>query len=77
MKVTRVIAEQYAKDHGLEPVQIDGIPDGFAFIEPDVTIGENTHIGSYVAIIPLSDNEIIKSPYKDQLLDIYNLCQKK
>lgn len=42
MKITRANVEQYAKEKGLEPIQIDGVPEGFAWKQPDVTIS-TTH----------------------------------
>lgn len=55
MKITRANVEQYAKEKGYEPVQIDGIPEGFSFIEPDITIGDILHKGRIVKFKPLVD----------------------
>ena len=55
MKITRANVETYAKTYGLEPIQIDGIPEGFAWREPDVTIGNKTHKGRIIKFSPLKD----------------------
>ena len=33
MKTTRAQVDVFIKDKGLEPIQIDGIPEGFSFIK--------------------------------------------
>ena len=33
MRITRATVEQYAKEKGLEPIQIDGIPEGFSWVK--------------------------------------------
>lgn len=58
MKATRVNVEEWAKTKGLEPVQIDGIPEGFSWIEPDITINGVEHKGRILKIKPLSEFEI-------------------
>lgn len=55
MKITFANVKDWAEQRGLEPVQIDGIPEGFSFKEPTVTISNKEHIGGYVAYIPFSD----------------------
>ena len=57
MKITRANVEEYAKSKGLEPVQIDGIPEGFSFKQSDITIAGKTHLGPYLAFIPLANWE--------------------
>jgi hypothetical protein len=57
MKITRANVEVYAKKLGLEPVQIDGIPEGFSFKEPDLTIGDKTHKGRIIKFKPLAEWE--------------------
>lgn len=54
MTTTRALVLQEAADKGWEAVQIDGIPEGFAWQAPDVTIGGTLHPGRYYAFIPLS-----------------------
>lgn len=75
MKVTLANVTEYVKALGYEPVQIDGIPEGFSFKAPNLTIGDKEHIGGYVAFIPLrSWEEIsrINAPTQERLLEIYN-----
>lgn len=55
MKITRANVMVYAAAKGYEPVQIDGIPEGFSFKEPDIEIGGKVHEGQYVAFVPLKD----------------------
>ena len=55
MRITRANVEAYAKTYGLEPIQIDGVPEGFAWREPDVTIGDKTHKGRIIKFKPLYD----------------------
>lgn len=52
MKATRANVEAYAKEKGLEPVQIDGIPEGFSYKAPDVIIGDKNYEGTYIVIYP-------------------------
>lgn len=55
MKITRASMHIYAKEHGLESVQVDGIPEGFSFRCPDINIGGKEHIGGYRAFKPLGE----------------------
>lgn len=74
MKITRANVEKYAEEKGLEPIQIDGMPEGFSFIEPDITIGEITHSGRLLAFVPnceWASGAIMAENIKD-LLDVYN-----
>ena len=57
MIATRWSVEVYAKKRGYEPVQIDGIPEGFSWIEPDVEIGGVLHKGRLVTFEPLKELE--------------------
>lgn len=60
MKATRANVEEYAKNKGYEPVQIDGIPEGFSWKEPDITIGDVHIEGRIVKFQPLVEfNESI------------------
>lgn len=52
-KMTRANVEEYALIRGYEPLQIDGIPDGFAWIEPDITVGKQFVPGKVVIFKPL------------------------
>lgn len=55
MKISRANVADYAREKGLEPIQIDGIPEGFSFIEPDLWIGEKLCPRLYKAFIPMMD----------------------
>lgn len=68
MKWTRANVEEWARERGLEPVTIDGIPEGFSFKEPELTIGDEHHAGSYVAYIPLSDESVYAITQEDLLV---------
>lgn len=57
MKVTHDTVEESARQRGLEPVQVNGIPEGFSFKEPDVTIDKVTYPGHYIAFVPLKEWE--------------------
>lgn len=52
---TRASVEAIAKERGYEPVQIDGIPEGFSWKEPDITIGGKIHKGRIMKYKPLTD----------------------
>lgn len=71
MKITHANVQAWAKERGLEPVQVDGIPEGFSFKEPDIYIGEKMHHGEYVAYIPLSNWESVFAATIDELLTKY------
>lgn len=80
MKWTRVNVEKFVKEKGLEPVQIDGIPEGFSFKEPDVTIGGRFHKGELAAFFPLhdwSDGFQVRNNEKDLLAVYKEKCRKK
>lgn len=63
MKWTRANLEEYAKSKGYEPLQEDGIPEGFSWKEPDVTISRwvdtgmvaVAHKGRIIRFKPLTD----------------------
>jgi len=71
MKWTVDTVAQKANDEGLEPIQIDGIPDGFSWKEPDVTIGGQTHAGKYVLFGPLG-SDVVRTETPEDLLNSYN-----
>lgn len=80
MKITIDSITEYATKHGLEPVQIDGIPEGLSFIEPDIKIGTNTIHGEYIAFIPFSsweDMPYVTATKQKHLLELYNEQMKK
>lgn len=84
MKLTIADVRKIAEDTGLEPIQIDGIPEGFSYKRPDVTIGKEVHKGTYLAFIPLRlwNNEMksafveVDSP-DDLLLTLYDKAIKE
>lgn len=55
MKITRANVEQYAKEKGLKLIQINEIPDGFAWKEPNITISSKTYKGKTLIFKALSD----------------------
>jgi len=71
MKVTLASVQETIKNKGYEPVQIDGIPEGFSFKKPSITIGGKEHIGEYTAFIPLSDEKQVFSSSMEGLLKNY------
>ena len=72
MRITHADVAKWAKERGLESVQIDGIPEGFSFIKPHITIGGVEHKGEYVAYIPLSDWKAVYAQTKAELVEKYN-----
>lgn len=75
MKITRELVASIAQSKGYEPVQIDGIPEGFSWKEPDLTVGETIHKGRYVAFSPLKDEAadggVMRAETIEELLPIY------
>jgi len=55
MKATRRSVEEYAKEKGLTLIERDGIPTGFLWLEPDVSIGNVLHKGRVVRFEPLKE----------------------
>ncbi len=55
MRITRANVENFAKGKGLDAIQIDGVPEGFSFKEPDITIGGKEHKGRIIKFKPLAD----------------------
>lgn len=70
MKATRESVELLTI--GYEPIQVDGIPEGFSFKKPDITIGGKEHKGFYIAYLPLSNNETVVAMNIHDLLKHYN-----
>ncbi len=58
MRITRANVEAYALKNGWEAIQIDGIPEGFAWKMPDVEIGEVLHKGKIIKFKPLGEWDI-------------------
>ncbi len=57
MKITRANVEPYAREKGFERVQIDGIPEGFAWKSPDIEINGQQIQGKIIKFKPLADWE--------------------
>jgi len=53
MKITRASVEEYARLKGLEPVQVDGVPEGFSWKYPNIEIGGMLHEGEIINFKPL------------------------
>lgn len=58
MKRTRANVAEWALARSLEPVQIDGIPEGFSFREPEITINGKDSGGDLVAYVPLTEHAV-------------------
>ena len=68
---TRASVELDANDKGLEPVQVDGIPEGFSWKQPDVTVGDVLHVGKYVVYGPLG-LDVVECRKQQDMVNIYN-----
>ncbi len=78
MKTTRVSIEEMIVPLGLTPVQVDGIPEGFSYQTPVLTIGKRECGGDYVAYIPLSNPlRSVMSPSIETLQTLYKAETKK
>lgn len=55
MKVTLASVKEYVKNKSLTPIELDGVVDGFAYKEEDITIGEKLHRGRIIKFKPLAD----------------------
>lgn len=73
-KTTLASVTKHAQERGYEPVQIDGIPEGFSYKIPDITISGVAHMGGYIAFVPLVAWEyaIVRAQDEEQLLTNYN-----
>lgn len=58
-----------------DPIQIDSIPEGFSFKEPNINIGGIEHEGQYIAYVPLTDI-ILKALTIKELLDQWKIIKK-
>lgn len=77
MKITRANVQQYAEEKGYEPIQVNGIPEGFSFKIPGLTIDGKEIGGGYIAFIPNGDwNDpfatVITGENVEKLLNYYN-----
>ncbi len=70
MRYTRANIEHFTR--GANPVQIDGIPEGFSFKFPDLIIGKVLREGKYRAFVPLTD-VVLSADTIEQLQDLYKL----
>ncbi len=70
MRYTRENVQQYYC-RGANPVQIDGIPEGFSFKYPDLIIGGIVRWGKYKVFVPLTDI-VLSADTEEVLLDLYN-----
>lgn len=77
MKNTRVNVEEQAKKRGYDPVQIDGIPEGFSFQAPTVRIADVVHEGQFIAFIPNTEDGVVWAYDAGMLLELYNLEREK
>ncbi len=55
MIATRANVEQLAISKGYTLEQVDGIPEGFSWREPDIDIGGKLHKGRLVTFEPLQE----------------------
>lgn len=71
----------YAEEAGLEPVQIDGIPEGFSFKYPNVEINNKLIKRGYIAFIPLRDDSHktarVYGETKKELLTAYEVTTRE
>jgi hypothetical protein len=54
-KITRANVEEYATLKGLELLEVDSIPEGFAWKSPDLWIGKTFYRGKIIKFKPLAD----------------------
>lgn len=52
---TAAYVREIAEREGLIPIQVDGIPEGFSYITPSLTIGDHTYGDQYVAFVPMTE----------------------
>lgn len=67
---TRANVAEYAKEKGLEPVNIEGIPDGFVWKAPDLAFNGVPIVPDMTLFIPLTDKKITSGSVWD-LLEYY------
>lgn len=73
MRSTFASVQKQAVKLGWTPVQLDGIPDGFSYKTPDLTIGDVMHQGRYAAFVPLNNDEVrVYGDTAEELLKNYN-----
>lgn len=58
MKLTRANVAELVEGKGYDPIQVDGIPEGFSFWAPqDRTMANVRDMGALVAFRPLKDRD--------------------
>ena len=57
MLITRANVQNYAEQEGLEKIEIDGLPSGFAWKEQDLQIGDKFIKGRIIRFKPLAEWE--------------------
>lgn len=72
MKWTRANVAQDAKDEGLTQIEVDGIPDGFAWYKDGLKVGAHTSPAVYVAYLPLNSGGMVMAHSIGGLLKAYN-----
>lgn len=55
MRITRANVQNYAEQEGLEPIEIQGLPSGFAWKESDLQIGDKFIKGRIIKFKPLEE----------------------
>lgn len=67
MKITHANVTHYASVIGLVPFQIDGIPEGFSYKEPDVSVGGEVKQGRIMIFHPMLEwDQIGAIEYREQ-----------
>lgn len=65
---TKASVAEMTKMLGHNPIQVDGIPEGFSFKQEDLTIGEVTYPGKYVVFLPLRAGSVDAETETDLLI---------
>jgi len=68
---TRANVEVYAKEKGYQPIQIDGIPEGFSWKQDGLTIGGVEHGKTYWLFHP-NEEERTSANETEHLVTYYN-----
>lgn len=76
MITTLATVKEYTQKAGMEPVQIDGIPEGFSYQMKSMSVSGVQHEGKFIAFIPLSDDKYVMADTKEELLNKYKAIKK-
>jgi len=76
MITTRASVERFIDGKGYDETQVQGIPDGFAFKKPDVTIGGVLHKGEYIVFMPLSEEVSMRAKDITTLKGIFSTYER-